>query len=130
LVRRRRAGEAERVPGYDAYAGADERLAALAVRFQRELERQGVPFPENRTWQEHLTSLANHESEKQHQMTVSLARRFVSLYERARFGTLLRDTDDAFAAMNEMQDLLVQMEALPADVGGRRLTKGTSTPAA
>jgi hypothetical protein len=130
VIRRRRTGEAERVPGYNAYSGADERLAALASRFEREMARQGIPFAENRTWQEHLVSLANPSSGRQHQMTVSLAGRFIALYERARFGTLLHETEDALAAMNEMQDLLVQMEALPADTGGNRPSKGTFTPAA
>ncbi|MES2459952.1 MAG: transglutaminaseTgpA domain-containing protein [Armatimonadota bacterium] len=130
LIRRRQTGQAERVPGYDAYAGADERLAALAGRFEQELVRHGQPSPQNRTWQEHLSSVANHASEDQPQTMITLARRFISLYERARFGTLLRETEDAVAAMDEMQDLLTQMEALPADTGGRRPTKGTLTTAA
>jgi hypothetical protein len=130
LVQRRRNALVERIPGYDAYAGADERLAALAARFERDLTRRGIPFPENRTWQEHLTSLANVSEDGSRLAIVALARQFVPLYERARFGTLLRETEDASMAMNEMQNLLVQMEALPADTGGTRPAKGTSTPAA
>lgn len=130
VVRRRKTGAVERLPGYDAYAGIEERLASLAARFERELARQDAPLPNNRTWQEHLVALANSTKEDWTQTTISLARRFVPLYERARFGTLLQDTDDALAAINEMQDLLVQMEALPAGTDGKRPAKGASTPAA
>ena len=130
FVRRKRGGDVERLPGYDPYSGADERLAALAARFEQTLARRGSPFPENQTWQEHLLSLANVSSEDQFSRIVPLARRFVSLYERARFGTLLRETVDALAAMNEMQDLLVQIETQSADTDSKRSAKGTPTPAA
>jgi transglutaminase-like putative cysteine protease len=130
VIRRRKLGMAEIIPGYDTYAGADKRLAALATRFEKDLERQGIPFPENRTWQEHLMSLVNDSLDSPLQTTISLARRFVPLYERARFGTLLQETDDALAAMTEMQELLVKMEAIPADTRGKRPAKGTSTTAA
>ena len=130
FIRRRRRGQVEHLPGYDPYRGADTRLAALATRFEQAFARRGSPFSENGTWQEHLTTLANDGAEGPFPHIVPLARRFVSLYERARFGALLRETVDALAAMNEMQDLLIQIEASSADADSKRSAKGTSTPAA
>ncbi|MBC8104488.1 MAG: transglutaminase domain-containing protein [Cytophagales bacterium] len=131
-VRRRRAGQAMRLGGYDAYSRSSETLAALASRFEGELARRGVPLPENRTWQEHLTSLTNLPSPDEHQAFAALAGEFIPLYERARFGTLLREETAAAAAVGEMRKLLARMEAQPADRShrGSQATKGTSTPAA
>jgi len=108
LLLRRRRRVAQIMPRF-AYTIPSEELAALTARFERELARRGAALPEYRTWQEHLGDSATARAGDDF---LRLARRFVPLYERARFG--VPQGDIALDMLAILQQLLAEMEALPA----------------
>lgn len=96
-----------------AYASADARLSALGTRFEARLALSGVTVPAERTWQEHLMSLANPVSSPEQTAQpapgaafLGLARTFVYFYEQARFG----GHDGNEETLARLHDLLHRME--------------------
>ncbi|MGI4791870.1 MAG: transglutaminaseTgpA domain-containing protein [Janthinobacterium lividum] len=75
-------------PGF-RYTSTDAALAQMAVRFEAELTRRGIPCPEGRTWPEHLEITQAEDS-------VMLG--FVRAYGYARFGP--PPTRDDIALLN------------------------------
>lgn len=105
-----------------AYTLPSEELTTLAARFERELSRRRVPLPNAppRTWQEHLAALAPVPTLSDF---LPAAHRFVALYERARFGAALTDTEQTLETLAALRTQLEQMEGEPAGLGSG---KGTS----
>jgi protein-glutamine gamma-glutamyltransferase len=73
------------------YSAPDARLADLVTRFERVFAGRGVPFPENRTYAEHLEALRSPadagEMPPDTAALTEAARQFVRYYEEARFGS-------------------------------------------
>ena len=70
------------------YSRPDAALAALAVRFESLLARNGLPCPEGRTWREHLRAVeaAPGSGVSEGSGLSALWEAFVAGYGRARFG--------------------------------------------
>lgn len=84
------------------YSSPDARLAALIARFESVYARRGVPFPESKTYSEHLNTLV----ETPHAETLDAARRFVRSYDETRFGGK-RDG----ATLSVMEESLQEIES-------------------
>jgi transglutaminase-like putative cysteine protease len=109
------------------YAYPTEELAVLARRFQALLVRWGLPCPESRTWQEHLTADAHgDENGAAGQLRDRLlARQFVEEYSAIRFG---RAGDPAVAAAG-LRYLLDQLQQ-PNGSGAGGAGGGVAAPSA
>jgi hypothetical protein len=98
LVRRRRASAASAT---FTYSPPDSRIEALIPRFEAIFARRGAPFPPQRTYREHLDSLADGELAG----LAEAGRQFARYYDAARFGSRL----DA-ATADAMRRLIEEME--------------------
>lgn len=91
FAKRRQAAESDRSPF--AYTAAPPDLLTLSRRFESVLARAGAPFPEERTWGEHLSALAAAEREDEPSSSpprisgtlIEAALDFARAFEHARF---------------------------------------------
>jgi transglutaminase-like putative cysteine protease len=84
-----------------SYSPPDPRIEALIPRFEAVFARRGAPFPPERTYREHLDSLADGELGG----LAESGQQFVRYYDAARFGSRLDD-----AAVDAMRRLIEEME--------------------
>ena len=86
------------------YSAPDETLRASALRFEELLRRVGAPCPRHRTWQEHLTALADPPLNSR--LDLEQAEGFIRQYNAARFGAPNDST-----ATRELQAVLDELES-------------------
>jgi len=117
ILQRRRSGAVETVT-QRRYTLPSEELAAIAERFERLLTNAHLDLPESRTLQEHLTRLETlaalappspEPDAEALQRLLALTRRFIVLYERARFG----DPEIPESTLAALRELLNTLEAIP-----------------
>jgi hypothetical protein len=83
-LRRRAIGSLEPL----RYTLTDRELAVFAERFEAAFARRGLPFPETKTYADHLAMLTNRpELSAENARLIEAARQFVRYYEEARFGS-------------------------------------------
>ncbi|GAB4451751.1 MAG: hypothetical protein OHK0029_01500 [Armatimonadaceae bacterium] len=100
---RRRRGPA---PVEREYAGGAAEVAALAKRFEAVFARKGYAVPPDKTYGEHLDTLAADPPEDLRQTDLlDNARRFVGYYNRARWGQQAAETD-----LRTLEDSVQEME--------------------
>ncbi|MDQ3813613.1 MAG: transglutaminase family protein [Armatimonadota bacterium] len=91
-----------------AYLAPDADLAALAARFEALLQRQGLPCPIHRPWQEHLAVMANRDGQESPAWNPTDALAFVNGYNSIRFG----HAEDQESLL-QLHKLLTKMEQEP-----------------